>query len=90
MEYLKKSKMHKVAKDLLNGVELPEIKRCSYEFYKGSEWLKFTVKSVKYELYHAGNKYLIKGIQRTTGKRILYKVFYTDTEGNMAEEYSEG
>lgn len=37
--YLKKKKMHKLAKKLCGLV--PALSQCTYKFYRGSEWLSF-------------------------------------------------
>ena len=39
VNYLKKTKMHKLACELRDDV--PMLKDCEYKFYRGSEWLKW-------------------------------------------------
>lgn len=38
--YLKKKKMHKLAKNFYDKV--PALSECSYKFFNGSEWLRFS------------------------------------------------
>lgn len=39
VKYLKKKKIHKLAQVL--GYSVPALKKCSYRYYRGSEWLTF-------------------------------------------------
>lgn len=39
--YLKKTKMHLLAQRLY--ADVPSIRKCSYKFYRGSEWLEFSL-----------------------------------------------
>ena len=92
MEYLKKSKMYQMAKELLPNVEIPSMARCSYEFYRGSEWLKFSVNLKKYELYHEGNGITVKGwacMDEGAAKKILHKAYCLNTEGKLVKTYEE-
>lgn len=41
MEYLKKTKLYELTKELLNDKEIPLMKDCEYKSYKGAEWLYF-------------------------------------------------
>lgn len=47
VNYLKKTKMHELAKTLVPGIA--GLKSCTYKFYRGTEWLKF--QDENYELY---------------------------------------
>ena len=90
MEYLKKSKMYQMAKNLLPGVEVPPMARCSYEFYRGSEWLKFSVNMKKYELYHEGNRVAVRGwVSMDEGTKILHKTYCLNEQGEWIKAYEE-
>lgn len=90
MKYLKKSKMYQMAKKLLPDVEIPSMARCSYEFYRGSEWLKISVNLKKYELYHEGNRVVIKGwMGMDEGAKIFHKTYCLNEQGELAKTYEE-
>lgn len=50
VSYLKKSKIREIVLSL--GFLVPTLKDCSYKFYKGSEWLRFSgTDEYYYEVY---------------------------------------
>lgn len=42
MKYLKKKKMHEIAKNVY-GKRMPAMKNCSYKYCGGAEWLEFSI-----------------------------------------------
>lgn len=72
VDYLKKTKMHELAKTLCPDV--PALRYCEYKFYRGSEWLKWCADEecedgyIGFELYNC------------PGYHSLDKVQYLDSE----------
>ena len=67
VEYLKKTKMHELAKALCPDV--PSLRTCEYKFYHGSEWLKWNTGEecedgwISYELYNCRAYYSLAKVQ---------------------------
>lgn len=56
MKYLKKTKMHELAKKIFTLDCDVKLKDCEYKFYRGSEWLRLNDNTYCYEIYasHGG------------------------------------
>lgn len=67
VEYLKKTKMHDLAKSLM--ADVPPVRDCEYKFYRGSEWLKWTSDEecgdgwIRFELYVCKSYYSLEKVQ---------------------------
>lgn len=92
MKYLKKSKMYQMAKKLLPDVEIPSMVRCTYKFYRGSEWLEFNINMKHYKVYHEGHYIRISGWTYTSEdvpKSILFRCYSLSTEGETSKVYEK-
>lgn len=92
MEYLKKTKIYKLAKKLLPDIEIPSRKACIYNFYRGSEWLEFSANMKHYKIYHDGSSITAYGWMYTsedTPKSILLRRYYLSAEGEVSKVYEK-
>lgn len=54
-QYLKKTKMYNLLKDIIEPEYMPKMSECEYRFYRGSEWLIFYIGfDFICKLYHRG------------------------------------
>lgn len=67
VEYLKKTKMHELAKSLVP--DIPPVRKCEYKFYRGSEWLTWYPGEecndgwIEYRLYSCRSYYSLDKVQ---------------------------
>ena len=90
MEYLKKTGMYKVMKNLLPEVKIPLMKNCTYKFYRGSEWLEcYAEDDEKYRMDRCGDRIEIVGTKTVLNEptQILRRIYYLNKNGEYIKEY---
>lgn len=85
--YLKKRKMYGLVVELLSSCDLfqlvgdspvPAIRDCSYNFYRGSEWLHVTFDDVYVALYHGSCYISLLVLDIDTDMELYRKCFWNN------------